>query len=164
MAGGMMTKSKLVIVVLFALLVAFLVSCGGKKEEPVTDGKQPKGVMAKEKYVIAMKELQTLGMAVESYVTDNDQSPEAGTIKELQAKISPFHIRVMPLNDPWGNPYLYKKTGPDGYAVACSGYDGSFEGFHQEGSYSADQLTGQDIIYDDGGFSLSPQMTDPIKD
>lgn len=109
----------------------------------------------KERYVIAMKDLRSIGTAIESYITDEYATPKANSIEELGKILSPFHIRKMPVIDPWGNKYLYKKVGKDEYFIASAGSDGIFEGFDQKGKYI--NTEGKDIIFSNGTYVYCPR-------
>jgi len=85
----------------------------------------------RERYIKAVKDINYIGSAVESFITDNYYAPDDITSKYLTA----FYIRKLPVIDPWGNKYLYKKVGKVNYFIASAGSDGIFEGFDQKGKY-----------------------------
>lgn len=111
----------------------------------------------KQKYVTAMQDLKNIGTGITSYMTDTYKAPDVKQYAGLEKELLPFHMQKFPKTDPWGNPYFYKKTGEDEYIIGCAGSDGKFEGFSQKGSYSAQNLTGQDIVYSNGTFIYHPK-------
>jgi len=102
-----------------------------------------------------MATLKTVGIAVESYIVDNSKSPQAASLVELLPLLVPLHIKELPLKDGWGHDLLYKKLGPETYAIASPGKDGVFQGWDQKGEYPAGQYD-QDIIFSAGQFIYSP--------
>ncbi|MCP5047986.1 MAG: hypothetical protein GY940_12490 [bacterium] len=108
-------------------------------------------------YTDAMGTLKSIGTALESYQTDNYDNPNVATITELKATLEPFHIKGLPVKDPWGNDFVYKYGDKENYFVGSAGSDGKFDGFEQKGSYSVGNLTGQDIIFSNGDFVYAPK-------
>jgi hypothetical protein len=142
---------------LYGFLVFMLIlsmGCGQAKEEETTKKQEflskESEAIVKMKYTSAMSDLKAIGAAIESYMVDNSDAPNVGTLAELQAQLVPYHIRVMPITDPWGNEYIYKYLGKEEYAIACAGSDGKFKGFDQRGEYTG--LKENDIIYSNGQF------------
>ena len=110
-----------------------------------------------------MGDLKSISMAIASYITDHYEAPQGKTLAEIQDKLQPFYIKVLPLKDAWGNDFLYTHgTGgkKDEYAVASPGRDGVFDGWEQTGSYIVTQM-GQfdyDIIISNGTFTYGPMV------
>lgn len=161
-----------VIMVLITLI--FIVGCNGKSaevEKLKAENEQLKGQVQaadkvqaetdmRNKYIVAMQDIKNLGGALESYITDNSKPPEHNSFKEmaLDTNIVPYYIKKMPVLDPWGNEYYYKRT--DGgeygtYWIGCAGSDGVFSGFDQMGN--PDLQAGIDIVYSNGEFKLAPK-------
>jgi general secretion pathway protein G len=110
-----------------------------------------------------MYDLKSISMAIESYITDHYEAPQGKTLAEIQDKLQPFYIKVLPLKDGWGNDFLYTHgTGnkKDEYAVASPGRDGVFDGWQQTGSYIVTQMGqfGYDIIISNGTFTYGPKV------
>jgi len=103
----------------------------------------------RERYIKAVKDINYIGTAVESFIIDNDYAPDDISSKYLTA----FYIRKLPVIDPWGNKYLYKKTGKETYCIASAGSDGTFEGFNQKGKYI--NIEDKDIIFSNGKYVYS---------
>ncbi|MDH5465849.1 MAG: type II secretion system protein GspG [Candidatus Aminicenantes bacterium] len=85
--------------------------------------------MQKAKQKTVMKDIMTIGTALADYVTDNGTTPvQSGTYDASAVfydALSPFYIKVMPINDQWGNPYnAYCGTDVDGnYGITGAGGD-----------------------------------------
>ena len=95
---------------------------------------------AKQKSV--MKDINTISTAIADYVTDHGYAPTiSGTYSAgatFYTGLSPFYVKVMPINDQWGTGYnvwggtaatQYGVTGAqrDDFIVASFGRDGSQE-------------------------------------
>ncbi len=104
-----------------------------------------------------MGDLKSAGMAIESYLTDYAKSPDAAAFEDLRVQLEPFHIKTLPLKDAWGHPFLYVKSGTDGFKIASPGKDGIFLGWQQQGAYPAGQAE-QDIIFANGQFVYGPDV------
>jgi len=113
----------------------------------------------KAKQKSAMKEITTIATACADYMTDHGDFtalPWNGAIQAnstLTQAISSFYIKVMPVNDPWNNPYnaylgesavedlwgaLADEIGEDDFAIESFGRDGSAGPTYQASSYSTD--------------------------
>jgi hypothetical protein len=108
------------------------------------------------KYETTMNHMRQIGMALDAYSIDNTIYPNVNSIRHLPPFLIPTYTHRLPLSDPWGNDYQYKSLGSQGYFLGSGGSDGKFEGFNQVGIYK--NLSGQDIIYKDGLFILSPKQ------
>lgn len=105
----------------------------------------------KDSFITAMKDLKSIGIAVESFMTDNYYAPDDISSKYLTT----FYIKRLPVVDPWGNKYLYKKVDKENYCIASAGSDGIFEGFDQKGKYI--NTEGKDIIFSNGTYVYCPR-------
>lgn len=119
--------------------------------------------MQKGKEKATMGDLKSIGIAIESYMTDNYEAPTGNTIIDIQPKLVPFYIKMLPLKDAWGNDFLYKHgTGKnkDIYFIASPGKDGIFNGWDQTGFYtiSSPNDYNNDIIYSNGVFVYGPEI------
>jgi hypothetical protein len=134
---------KLLLLVCVAVMMVFA-ACGGDNAEQIN-----------EQYKLAMMDVKSIGTGLESYITDNYMTPDVTDFDGLSKHLAPFHIKALPMKDPWGNAYLYQKIGQDEYAVGCAGPDGQFGGFEQTGRYT--DRAGKDIIFKNGNFTFGPQ-------
>jgi len=98
---------------------------------------------AKQKTV--MKDIATISTAITDFITDNGITPvQSGTYtgtSPFYSDLSPFYIKVLPINDQWGNPYNVfcgdavdgnygiAGAGGDDFLVASWGRDKLLEGF-----------------------------------
>ena len=119
--------------------------------------------LQKGKQKATMGDMKSIGIAIESYITDNYFAPEGNSLAEIKDKLEPFYINTLPLKDGWGNDFLYKHgTGDqkDTYAVASPGKDGVFNGWEQTGYYIVTTIEGfgNDFIFADGMFTYSPKV------
>ena len=116
-----------------------------------------------QKQKATMREMKFLGMAIESYIIDNDKAPEAKTFAELNPILTPFYIKVLPLKDAWGNDFHYYH-GPgnkkDEYTIGSGGEDGVFNGWEQRGFYLVKTVKDfdNDIILSNGQFVYGPKV------
>jgi len=148
-------KRTLMLTAIFIGLV-FFIGCGekGTETQKTADKKDEYG-----NYLQAMKDIKALMGAVESYITFSDEMavPKANNIQELKALLEPEHIQTCPVKDPWGNDYLFQRIDKDNYTIATAGSDGNFLGYEQIGKYSAQSLSGQDIILKTGEYVFYPE-------
>jgi len=100
----------------------------------------------KAKQKTTMKDIATISTAITDFITDNGITPiQSGTYdatKPFYGNISPFYVKVLPINDQWANPYnvfcgvavvgQYGITdaGGDDFLVASWGRDKTIEGFN----------------------------------
>jgi hypothetical protein len=108
-----------------------------------------------------MRDMFTIGRALNSYIEDYNQAPQANSIKELSKILQPFYIKTLPLADAWENELLYKVDpgDPGKYWVGSPGSDGKFQGFDQEGTWKLEEgEKGQDIILANGDFTYKPDL------
>ena len=80
-------------------------------------------------------DIRTIGQAIEEYAIDNNFYPRPRCDREslngmcpvatLTPVLSPPYIRVLPVRDGWGNPYLYRSfSNGSSYAILTLGSDG----------------------------------------
>jgi hypothetical protein len=115
-------------------------------------------VGTKGKMLATMRDMKSIGVALESYMTDMFLVPQVENFSELKDILTPFYIKTLPLKDAWGNEFYYAHgigSQQDIYSVGSAGSDGSFEGFDQTGIYT--DLEGKDIIYSNGNFVYLPK-------
>jgi hypothetical protein len=107
-------------------------------------------------YERAKNDVTRLGIAIEAYRMDIGHFPQVRTIRELATLpgFVPDFIKAVPLEDPWGNDFLYEYS-DFGFSVGCGGSDGVFAGFQQAGEI--DLEPGVDVIFKNNNLSLNPQ-------
>lgn len=135
----------------------------------------------KAKQKTTMKDIGTISTALADYVTDNGTTPvQSGTYDASAAfysALSPFYIKVMPINDQWGNPYnAYCGTSVDGnygitgaggddFLVASWGRDKIVEGFSfdisnpEAGLFVVNQMAhfNRDLVMWNGSWVRAPR-------
>ena len=83
----------------------------------------------KAKQKTTMKDIGTICTALADYVTDNGTTPiQSGTYTAaapFYSGLSPFYVKVLPINDQWGNNYnVFCGAAVDGnYGIAGAGGD-----------------------------------------
>ena len=82
--------------------------------------------LQKGKQKATMGDLKTIGVAVESYITDWTFAPQEGTFLDADSEtwFQPFYIKIVPKADGWGNPFHYvapTSGTSDIYSVFSSG-------------------------------------------
>ena len=102
----------------------FLVGCGKKKDEP-TYGDGLARAVREGKAMQARSDLQTISLAVTSFLTNEGNLPEATDMAELAGKLEPAYTRRLPRTDPWGTEYTYSQDGSS-YTLMAAGKDMAF--------------------------------------
>jgi len=106
----------------------------------------------KAKQKTTMKDIVTISTAIADFVTDNGTTPiQSGTYTAaapFYGNISPFYVKVLPINDQWANPYNVFC----GLAVNSSPYgiSGALEDDFLVASWGRDKLENID------GFAFNP--------
>lgn len=74
-------------------------------------------------------DLRTLSTSAEAYFTDHGEYPQAKTMEELKAKLSPGYVKTVPMTDGWGTPFAYRaSSGRSGhYRFVSAGPDRKFD-------------------------------------
>jgi hypothetical protein len=111
-----------------------------------------------DKTAATMKQMETIGSAVEAYMEDHYKAPEVFSMVELAALLEPLYIKDCPLKDAWGNNLHYTARNTplekDGmvsqYWIGSSANSGEFEGFLKYMTKLPSK--GNDIIYSNGEF------------
>jgi len=112
----------------------------------------------------SMKDLMTMATGLTDHITDHGIVPDwNGTYTNsatIYSALAPFYIRVLPVNDQWGTPYLiYTRTNASAQwgASYVSGATFGAEEF-VVGSYGRDALVSNTYVYDptapDAGFYI----------
>jgi hypothetical protein len=133
------------------LLAAGLALLAGacKKSDKPTYGEQLAGAYDRGKAMGARGDLQTIAMALTSYVTSHGSLPDAEDIDALADELEPEEVRVCPRHDPWGTPYFYERDG-DSYTLASAGHDGQWD-------------TDDDLELSDGTITKLPKGFEKLK-
>lgn len=110
-----------------------------------------------------MKDLKTISVAIEDYITDTGHAPRGKTLAEIKDQLQPFYIKTLPLKDGWGNDFVYTHGSgnkKDAYAVSSGGRDGIFQDWDQTGFYSVTSMKDfdNDIIIANGTFTFGPRV------
>lgn len=145
--------------------------------------------LQKAKQKATMKDIVTIATALTDYITDNSVAALApnGAIvagTEFIKAISPFYLRVFPINDQWGNAYMaysgeavgtkigYEEVGAsltaeDDFLVMSKGRGGEDEGFIYDDTKPDDGLFivstmgdfDKDLINWNGSWIRAPKTT-----
>lgn len=118
-----------------------------------------------------MSDMKSIGYAIESHIVDHYKAPEGKNLEELKEKLVPFHTKILPVKDAWGNNYIYwhgtGKENQDLYRIASAGSDGIFEGWDKfdltgdnQTFYDARTMEDfkKDIIFTFGMFVYAPKL------
>ena len=106
--------------------------------------------------------MKMISTAIEMYVIDNESPPQGNALEEIRAKLEPAYIKSLPLKDEWGHDFVYQFVTKDkqfDYYIGSPGRDGVFEGFEQNGFYTATQFQdfNRDIILKNGQIIYGPR-------
>jgi hypothetical protein len=118
---GAATRGALGIAVLLATVAS---AC--KKDDKPTYGERIVDAYDRGKANGARGDLQTIAIAITSYVTNEGSLPEADDIDGLAAQLEPDQVRRCPRKDPWGTPYYYERDG-ESYTLASAGHDKTWD-------------------------------------
>jgi len=116
----------------------------------------------------AMGDMRTIAIGIESYITDNTFVPQVptGVVGNLtQPFFVPFHIKVLPTIDPWGNEFRWESRNDhsENYSIICYGRNqvgGGPMGAPLSGVfYDTTRLPdfNNDIVYSSGSFTFAPR-------
>ena len=72
-------------------------------------------------------DMRVIRTAVEGYAHVHNEYPVAKTMEDLRSAVQPDFIRILPMNDAWGTPFLYERDEKAGYRVVSAGSDGKFD-------------------------------------
>jgi general secretion pathway protein G len=123
--------------------------------------------LQKGKQKATLGDMQSIGSAIESYITDWSFAPQlgAGSIIGLSANwFQPFYIKSLPQTDGWGTLFQYDNSalvggaGGDIYTVQSYGRDRMPTPIPVPNLYDVTSLTGfrNDIYYSNGRFTVAP--------
>ncbi len=135
----------------------------------------------KAKQKTTMKDVATICTALTDYVTDNGtlmvQSGTYTASVPFYGDISPFYVKVLPINDQWGNGYnvfcgaavdgnyAIAGAGGDDFVVASWGRDKALEGFAfdpanpENGMFVVNQMAhfNRDLVMWNGSWIRAPR-------
>lgn len=115
-----------------------------------------------------MADLRSVGTAVESYSIDNNLYPlQADGLKGLETieeELEPIYIRILPMLDAWGNPFLYWSD-ETRYVIVSPGADGVLDSVWDDSAaaFREIELAGEidngnaDIVFANGQFAQWPR-------
>ncbi|MCP5108172.1 MAG: hypothetical protein GY950_32595, partial [bacterium] len=117
----------------------------------------------KGKQKATMGDMKTIGLAIDSYMTDHNKAPEGKTLLEIKDKLQPFYIKTLPLKDAWGKDFHYSHGTTDNkvyYAIGSGGKNGVFKGWDRTEVYIVTTMKGfdKDIIFSNGKFTFGPKV------
>jgi len=120
--------------------------------------------LQKGKQKATMGDMRSVGVAIESYITDWSQAPNVAAFADLQAAwFIPFYIKIIPINDGWGGPFEYLNAdNTDLYSIASAGRNGNGAAFvaPNPAIYDVTSLGdfNNDICFSDGQFTCGPRV------
>lgn len=124
--------------------------------------------LQKGKQKSTMGDMKSIGTAIESYITDNYFAPEPGSdnaaVTTISTYLVPFHTKVLPAKDAWGNDYLYSSgsgVSNDVYSILSFARGGVDDNLNvQNNNYPVTKMEdfGNDICYSNGNFTYGPKV------
>ena len=145
---------------IIALDLIPLAAIAGLAEPLIRDVKLP----ASEARLV-MRDLRAVSTALDQFKVARGHYPEARTIQELEAQLSPTYLRIVPRHDRWKHALRYEawkekpeEEGPQHYSIGSPGADGKFEKEPlRTRVLEAPKDSGADIILTDGRFVSTPE-------
>jgi general secretion pathway protein G len=75
-----------------------------------------------------MLDMRSWATALEEYRIDNGRFPADTELAAVRDHIQPAYIRTAPMEDAWGQPYVYRpQAGGQGYELVSGGADGKLD-------------------------------------
>jgi type II secretory pathway pseudopilin PulG len=110
---------------------------------------------------LTMADMRSLGTCVEAYKIDSGTcpgpTPGQVTAEWMRELVEPVYIRTLPIEDAWGNPFIYWCDG-EHYRIASLGLYGDQDGpFEEITRGTGTQRFTSDIVFEDGEFVQFPQ-------
>lgn len=109
-----------------------------------------------------MKDLMTISTALTDHITDHGVVPawtgQFTNTSSIYSDLSPFYVRVLPVNDQWGTGYLIycRDAAADQWGAAYADNSGFGNDEFVVGSYGRDAALSSDYLYSpttpDAGF------------
>ncbi|MCP4220356.1 MAG: hypothetical protein GY765_37340 [bacterium] len=108
------------------------------------------------KFKITMRNMLFVSTGVARYVMEKGKAPEVSELSQLKTyeNFVPAYLKVIPLEDAWGN-YLYYKADGKNYWLGSAATDSKFNGFQQQGAY--EDFTTRNIVLYNGKFIYAPK-------
>ena len=128
------------------LLAAFTGGCGKKKGD--TYGDKMVGALREAKAMDARGDMQSISLAVTSWIANDGSLADAPDFDALIAHIEPTWVRVAPRIDPWGKPYEWSTDGTS-WKLQTPGRDGK-------------RGTDDDMVMSDGQITQIPKSFTPV--
>jgi type II secretion system protein G len=124
--------------------------------------------LQKGKQKATMGDLKTIGVSIESYITDWTIAPQDATFLSASSAtwFQPFYIKIVPKRDGWGVPFHYVPPADatsDLYSAYSSGRNGkAADTLVAPGTllYMCTSIAdfNQDICYSNGYFTIGPDV------
>ena len=98
----------------------------------------------------ASVDLRNIATSLGIYNSDRGYVPVTVNYQDLMALLEDYkpHVDELPLHDPWGNFYIYNRTGNSDYTLKCLGKDSAVSKPAGTGTFDAND----DIIIINGVF------------
>ncbi len=95
-------------------------------------------------------DLRNIATSLGIYSSDQGYMPDTADYEELMVILKDYqpHIDELPLHDPWGNFYVYARTGKNEYTLKSLGKDRAVSNPAEKGRCNADD----DLIVINGTF------------
>jgi len=135
--------------------------------------------MQKAKQKATMKDITTISTSLADYVTDNGRCPpfDGNIDATFQTYISPFYVKVCPINDQWGTPFIVTSgqvsgsprgcdiSGVDDFVVQSYGRNGTEDGPDYDPTnpeaamYTVTSMAdfARDLVQFNGNWVIAPQ-------
>ena len=124
--------------------------------------------LQKSKLKATMGDMKSIGLAIESYLTDNYMAPGGGSfsyVADLSGDLAPFYIKQLPTLDAWNGLLRYQSgaigDGQSFYSIISYGRDKIDSGMDiNNTNYVITTLSGfnNDICFSDGLFTYAPRI------
>ncbi len=123
--------------------------------------------LQKGKQKSTMGDMHSIGLAIESYITDNSMAPNVDSIAALADDSAdwfhPFYIKTVPTLDGWGTEFQYDHGtagDSDMYSIISLGRDRSGPTVPNPKFYEVTKLSdfNKDIYYSNGQFTAGPKV------
>ena len=84
------------------------------------------GARYRRRLIRTLRDLRTIGTAVESYSIDADVYPIVASVEDLRPLLAPTYVTTFPMRDGWGHPFRFNSNGQE-YTTTSSGPDATWE-------------------------------------
>ena len=103
---------------LFASAILMVISFLTMASEVVTDADRARDTLYR------MRAVRT---AVEGYAGAHNAWPRAKSMEELRDLVQPQFVKMLPMRDSWGTPFIYELDSNVGYRLVSAGADREFD-------------------------------------